>query len=520
MIPAKIDSQELDAFFRVLWRVKDNDGHLDYKGIWFDPSREESPDRRIGRTKILNAHKETLRRLRKSLEKCLYAEEKARHSSSPLKAGTDVNSLPFEVISRIFLLSSSVDRDATTLLHINNSHPKSLSHVSRRFRDIALQTPCLWNTVAAGQPLKETQTYLERSQSSPLIVISDDQSRSSLPIFMAAVLPHAHRWAELYITVYPTIFLNCVPLAELCGDIQLPMLTVLQHHSFVSRPDDEEWEDLFSCGWTMPQLASYTAFNVVPKFYNQCVGHVKHCEWHWENSALSDDDEIAVDLWNLLINLKAMSNIRNLSLQFRHVSPIDDFDDFGVFELPFVESFTLALEGGPEVEEKMKVLFHSLKLPNVIELSLELRLECCRTNGLPFDLDMPDGPVYFSNLRQLHYEDHTPFRTVQLESMLHRCKSLVEFKLHAPRINLFRQSGHDVWSSHLPLETLHLTHCDVVSPRDVRCLANNLKGGPVWATFQKLEIRQCKKLSETFFLAIEDELEGKLDWRTAAAEYI
>ncbi|TDL19615.1 hypothetical protein BD410DRAFT_434091 [Rickenella mellea] len=148
-----IDSSSLDAFLRVLGRVKDNNGRLDGNEIWFDDEATPAGGC-LDRISILNARRETLVLLRKSLEKSLCVEQKTYRPKS--LESQIINRLPFEILGRIFLFSTG----QPSSLFEPIKQAKSLSHVNHLFRSVALQTPALWSIVASRQPLALITEYL------------------------------------------------------------------------------------------------------------------------------------------------------------------------------------------------------------------------------------------------------------------------------------------------------------------------------------------------------------------------
>ncbi|TDL19616.1 hypothetical protein BD410DRAFT_434039 [Rickenella mellea] len=173
-----------------------------------------------------------------------------------------------------------------------------------------------------------------------------------------------------------------------------------------------------------------------------------------------------------------------------------------VIDIVSVTSLTLDVEGGSDVDEVMDQLLNVLELPNVVDLTLRLHLDGSFTIRISIlDHRSPDAAI--------------------LEPILHQCPSLVELALEIPGLDLFGSSHtpeielDDLWFRHLPLQILRLINCDTVTTADADTLIGKLRVGPTWNTFLMLEISGCKRLSEGFFLAIEDEMESKLRWSMA-----
>ncbi|KAI0769810.1 hypothetical protein C8Q74DRAFT_1202496, partial [Fomes fomentarius] len=123
--------------------------------------------------------------------------------------------LPVELLTRIFQLGVDSDplpddRDPTQL-----TFEVSVSHVCRRWRDIALHTPHLWTTIhfRTRAHMNRGKIYLSRNARLPIDIYVDTCSEDTyavrkdllfradfLPVF-DIVLPHIPRWRELHLKV-------------------------------------------------------------------------------------------------------------------------------------------------------------------------------------------------------------------------------------------------------------------------------------------------------------------------------
>ena len=116
-------------------------------------------------------------------------------SSAYTMHGVDI--LPFETIASIFELSAS--EDLSTAI--------ALSHVSRRWRNIALKCPILWDRIEMTKHVEMISTLLERSRSSLIDVVDIDQDGTANPTsygnFFSVVAPHSYRWRSICIPHCP-----------------------------------------------------------------------------------------------------------------------------------------------------------------------------------------------------------------------------------------------------------------------------------------------------------------------------
>lgn len=115
--------------------------------------------------------------------------------------------LPDEVISLIFVnaFRSSKSPDDVNESSISGRTYFSLriSHVSRRFRRIALHTPELWSNISTSLPLSMIPTFLERSGVHDLDVKVDNLSTAErLTEFSTIIIPTRKRWAALDCSLY------------------------------------------------------------------------------------------------------------------------------------------------------------------------------------------------------------------------------------------------------------------------------------------------------------------------------
>ncbi|KAH9994210.1 hypothetical protein BJV77DRAFT_916545, partial [Russula vinacea] len=73
------------------------------------------------------------------------------------------------------------------------------SHVCRRWRDIALDTPSLWTVIRENDDMFAAQCFMERSKNAKLdvSVLLDMREPDDFVIFQSLVMPHAIRIRRL-----------------------------------------------------------------------------------------------------------------------------------------------------------------------------------------------------------------------------------------------------------------------------------------------------------------------------------
>ncbi|KAJ7908987.1 hypothetical protein B0H13DRAFT_648123 [Mycena leptocephala] len=128
--------------------------------------------------------------------------------------GYPVLTLPNEIISEIFVHFLPIYPTFPRLTGILS--PTLLTHICRKWRDIALATPALWTAIALilsqGRISFERQSHISdiwvrRSRSRPLS-IRIVENNNSIPEIFALILSHCERWEQLKLSLsspYPPI---------------------------------------------------------------------------------------------------------------------------------------------------------------------------------------------------------------------------------------------------------------------------------------------------------------------------
>ena len=105
--------------------------------------------------------------------------------------------LPSEILGIIFsmLVSEMAPRRNTETSHSFGAHWIGLTAVCRRWRDIALRTPCMWSyVVLTPEDLETITAFIQRSGQVPLTLMHQMEDPSSLPVsVMRVILPQFHR---------------------------------------------------------------------------------------------------------------------------------------------------------------------------------------------------------------------------------------------------------------------------------------------------------------------------------------
>ncbi|KAF8178172.1 hypothetical protein K438DRAFT_1938871 [Mycena galopus ATCC 62051] len=165
-----------------------------------------------------------------------------------------VLTLPNEITSEIFI--HFLPPYPICPLVVGMFSPTHLTHICRRWREIALATPALWRAIGPSNPdldpedidmSKISDAWVRRSGSCPLsIEINEDDSSDHPPSILSTLIPHRARWE------YLTLLLNSHSQDAL-HLVEGPM-PILRHLRLSLHPHNPfEFRDL-------PQLRSVEVF--------------------------------------------------------------------------------------------------------------------------------------------------------------------------------------------------------------------------------------------------------------------
>ncbi|KAI6010967.1 hypothetical protein F5J12DRAFT_823128 [Pisolithus orientalis] len=111
-----------------------------------------------------------------------------------------IDCLPLELFSRILHFALSMTSQREWRLHPRQK--QQLAGVSRRWRDVILNTPSLWSTICTRPiwALLDVEMHVERSRDHPLdIIVFEWWYSYGFVAFLHPILPYTHRWRSLTI---------------------------------------------------------------------------------------------------------------------------------------------------------------------------------------------------------------------------------------------------------------------------------------------------------------------------------
>ncbi|TDL21228.1 hypothetical protein BD410DRAFT_308913 [Rickenella mellea] len=112
---------------------------------------------------------------------------------TPLVLRYGIARLPDEIVAQVFEMGH---------LDYNRENFKvalRVSHVSRRFRDIALRTPLLWTRIASWYSNSQVEAFLTRSRQRGLDLRVG--SCVGLQLFFLRLMPHSNRISEIHVEI-------------------------------------------------------------------------------------------------------------------------------------------------------------------------------------------------------------------------------------------------------------------------------------------------------------------------------
>ncbi|KAL5526611.1 hypothetical protein ACEPAF_8335 [Sanghuangporus sanghuang] len=312
-----------------------------------------------------------------------------------------LENLPFDVLSYIFKTTCSSPA--------RGSHAITISHVCRRFRQIALNTAVLWSRLYSQDPIPKTAAFLSRTKEADLaVVIEEDPDSPNYPAhleaFMALVIPHCSRWAEFrYLPAYFSedemdCFSILGDLKNLTAGLRLPRLRDLYIYAGPSEYRTFKLDQGPTiCGdWWTPALKRLTCWNGQPDcwLFKSITTLTLKCE----GFAYSN---VKPCFPSLLEALAALPHLEILEVIFLRLTC--EKRAFPVTELYHLKTLHLtATELGDN--ETLRKFSSALRLPSLLKLSLMISV-LSGFSGFPSALECVFfKPMQCPSLQDVHFE--------------------------------------------------------------------------------------------------------------------
>ncbi|KAH8111950.1 hypothetical protein DFH11DRAFT_559088 [Phellopilus nigrolimitatus] len=445
----------------------------------------------------------------------------------PLVLQDGIDSLPDDVLSLVFeyFCANCVDDEDARM-----KFPVILSHVSRRFRNLALHLPRIWANINLRlvESHGQLDTWLSLSKSSALdLEISGEVPEAFFQkISNVAVLSRLQTLT--FNTKTTSDWLKARLIRNLLHHFDRLSFPGLEHLSIGSREyitESEENQPLLRPTWDMPILRSLTTYNIIPGLF---LPSLTHCDL----SIISYDTVPAIgNPFQLLSFFRSTPNLRHLSLRFEFVLfPEIDSEEttlVGVTKLSNLESLSLKIFDEVEAEGCRKLL-------NYIDFPVLSRLTAAIYLGEEQPLgDWIEYVLFRVNdksdhaearypmledltllLRAMKYDSGPYFSGCSLECISNLTPALKHLTIDAPCISCPLNAHPSVPN----LRTLTLRRIfDLYDGYITNLIGQERSGGPLRNTFEKLEVAGCPELDL-------EELEkvlpkAKICWRDRAPKY-
>ncbi|TDL21203.1 hypothetical protein BD410DRAFT_789956 [Rickenella mellea] len=365
----------------------------------------------------------------------------------------------------------------------SSQFPVGVSHVSRRFRRVALATPSLWTTIHEGYGESQIREFISRSGRLDLDVKlhCGYGSTSILNDFKDT----SYRWSSLDL-----IEDNAEYLMVQMGITDLPRL---QHLTYT-----------YPVGLStisMPMLSQVKGWGSLLPAGGRFLSKLTHVEFNlWEEEA---------GLESLAATLRSMTNLQDLSFVLEHCTVADEVPSVDVALKPrsvHIDRLAISIHG--DMQEYSAVLFDALMhfRPSTLELSM------CSIASDKFFFNSEGDWFPYGSVIKLKIPQTMDVMTT-LADVMENCDIVktVYFdviKARSPRWAR-RQWNDGDWKRIRSLDHLRFTNCDDITESEMEALTTQLLQTEAE---KSLEIISCKMISEDLLLRLQDEVGDGLKW--------
>ncbi|TDL17485.1 hypothetical protein BD410DRAFT_901458 [Rickenella mellea] len=171
-----------------------------------------------------------------------------------------IHSIPDDILAHIFEVGyhSCDDQGSRDSHHFS----VAVSHVSRRFRMVALRTPRIWTRLSNWMKTSQLETFSYRSKAADLIITATtdeyDDPNISLEAFLAITLPSHSRWSEFTYDILEHHNLFPQAILSQTRNLTFPRLRSLGCvKAFSTDGDDGVLPEHTFATWEMPALIHF-----------------------------------------------------------------------------------------------------------------------------------------------------------------------------------------------------------------------------------------------------------------------
>ncbi len=436
-------------------------------------------------------------------------KRRLRPIASALSKG--LTSLPDDLLTLVFEFASPPGEGTRQAVW--------LSHVSRRFRRVALGACDIWTTLHSNATRKELKTLIARSgkRTDLHVVLHKPADDGDTESFLDACVPLASRWSTLTISSgvddlgWGELHTVDGALAEIFDHYQLvlPRLHELQIKQGCNEDEDDD-EDMmvgkFLPSWATPNLRVIKCDEYIP-----LPSTAYSALSSFSASLTLASEQYAAHFDALLAFLAAVSTITDFSLTIdiliNNLSPLQLANTSCVSLTSLhLQISSLYLPGG--ADELLHPLIRSLRMPNLANLSVSVEL---RYDDLLHDEDSDDlcdllftilpDPDTHPNLSSFSIEltltketkdwgDYIEYKTIviPLDKIPH--VSTLNVKTFS-QLHFSRQAGSSDGGQDCALRELRLHDCKQWDSEFLEGLVASLKNVGAWDTLESFKVDQC-----------------------------
>ncbi|TDL21167.1 hypothetical protein BD410DRAFT_789923 [Rickenella mellea] len=405
-----------------------------------------------------------------------------RRRCMPLIFVDGIERMPDELLAHVFEMAYTPAESA------ESEFPVIVSHVSYRFRQVALHTPALWTRLSIAKPLDRVKTFISRSGHANLevdLLFWHRVNGFQKTAFFHVVGPLSRRWSSITpLTDYKVSVMTSAGVSELPN---------LQHLSCLGM-------DLM-IPWTMPLLTSIQGYEC--RFTPQ-MSHLSQLS----SISLRYADQ-CMDILGLSETFHAMRSMRDLSLE---LCSCTNQTASCAAALPERHSFNMDalkiyVEGDtPDVVVGQLYSVLSYLAPSTMVISLQ---HSSKDMALLHNTDGRLFP-YGSTIRLLIKQPLNTFRL--LEELLPVCDIVRSVHLVAPTTSFSVRSPPCPWMAGSSLRHLRIEKASLSPEDDMKILARAFLSTNNDDRSRSLELVSCEKISETFLLELQDDVGDGLQW--------
>lgn len=390
----------------------------------------------------------------------------------------------------------------------------TISHISQRFRTVALNTPLLWSTLSNSQSIPEINTFIRRSKAVDMSILIHEGGAhfphawlSPLPIdkFMDAVIHLAPRWVEFRAHLSSLHESELDDLRAISDrNLDFPRLKRLSVACKASAEDDSDEttpEEAFFSSWRMPQLSEYFSMNILPIRLTPISLGLTTCALCLCTSQPYDWDFLA-----LLTALSGFPCLRELQLTFQDVGLHEAILELPLTTLGALEMLKITVSCSSKILV-IRSFIHSLNLPYL--KALDYSLAFTKSNIVSFLRSIFPTRQNCPELQSVCIDgDAKQVERSAFETIFRSFPQIQALRIAVPT---FASNYNTILDppSIPPLRILVLKDCNLLSAQAFRQIIQALYDGPSWKELKKIEINSCLYLSAAALPGATRSLVGK-----------